>query len=60
MPASAPRLAAAILTVLALVALALSAEAAAAATLDRVRDTGVFRIGYRADARPYSYRNEHG
>ena len=60
MPASAPRLAAAILTALALIVLALSAEAAAAATLDRVRDTGVFRIGYRADARPYSYRNEHG
>jgi ABC-type amino acid transport substrate-binding protein len=54
MPVSAPRLAAAIL------ALALSAETAAAATLDRVRDTGVFRIGYRADAKPYSYRNEHG
>jgi ABC-type amino acid transport substrate-binding protein len=60
MPASAPRLAAAILTALALIVLALSAEAAAAATLDRVRDTGVFRIGYRADAKPYSYRNEHG
>ena len=65
MPASAPRPAAAILTVLALVVLALmvlalSAEAAAAATLDRVRDSGVFRIGYRADAKPYSYRNEHG
>jgi ABC-type amino acid transport substrate-binding protein len=65
MPASAPRPAAAILTasalvVLALMVLALSAEAAAAATLDRVRDSGVFRIGYRADAKPYSYRNEHG
>jgi ABC-type amino acid transport substrate-binding protein len=60
MPAPAPRPAAAILTALAVVVLALSAEAAFAATLDRVRDTGVFRIGYRADARPYSYRNEHG
>ncbi len=25
-----------------------------------MRDSGVFRIGYRADAKPYSYRNEHG
>jgi polar amino acid transport system substrate-binding protein/glutamate/aspartate transport system substrate-binding protein len=33
---------------------------AAAATLDRIRSTGVFRIGYRADAKPYSYRNEKG
>jgi ABC-type amino acid transport substrate-binding protein len=31
-----------------------------AGTLDRVRDTGTFRIGYRADAKPYSYRNEDG
>jgi len=35
-------------------------QAALAGTLDRVRDSGVFRIGYRADAKPYSYRNEHG
>jgi ABC-type amino acid transport substrate-binding protein len=41
-------------------ALAIVAQAAAAATLDRVRDSGVFRIGYRADAKPYSYRNDHG
>jgi ABC-type amino acid transport substrate-binding protein len=60
MPASAPRLAAAILMALALMVLALPAETSGAATLDRVRDTGVFRIGYRADAKPYSYRNEHG
>jgi ABC-type amino acid transport substrate-binding protein len=33
---------------------------AGAATLDRIRDTGLFRIGYRADAKPYSYRNERG
>ena len=31
-----------------------------AATLDRVRQSGVFRIGYRADAKPYSYRNAQG
>lgn len=41
-------------------AAALAAGPASAGTLDRVRDSGVFRIGYRADAKPYSYRNEHG
>jgi ABC-type amino acid transport substrate-binding protein len=41
-------------------ALAIVTQAAAAATLDRVRDSGVFRIGYRADAKPYSYRNDQG
>ena len=35
-------------------------QAASAATLDRVRDSGVFRIGYRADAKPYSYKNDRG
>jgi ABC-type amino acid transport substrate-binding protein len=34
--------------------------AADAATLERVKETGLFRIGYRADAKPYSYRNEKG
>jgi putrescine:ornithine antiporter len=33
---------------------------ARAQTLDRVRDTGKLRIGYRADARPFSYRDESG
>src|ERR1043165_912653 len=42
------------------VALAVGGEAAVAGTLERVRDSGVFRIGYRADARPYSYRNDRG
>src|SRR5690242_980409 len=41
-------------------ALALLAQAASAATLDRIRENGVFRIGYRADARPYSYRDAQG
>jgi ABC-type amino acid transport substrate-binding protein len=31
-----------------------------AGTLDRVRESGTFRIGYRSDAKPYSYRNENG
>jgi ABC-type amino acid transport substrate-binding protein len=33
---------------------------AGAATLDRVRESGVLRIGYREDAPPYAYRNEVG
>jgi ABC-type amino acid transport substrate-binding protein len=43
-----------------LIAVWLSVGPAAAATLDRIRDNGVFRIGYRADARPYSYRDNQG
>jgi ABC-type amino acid transport substrate-binding protein len=33
---------------------------ASAATLDRVRETGKLTLGYRADARPFSYRDEAG
>ena len=40
--------------------LACAPAAVEAATLDRVRDTATFRIGYRADAKPYSFRNENG
>jgi len=58
MPASLPRLSA-LFGALA-VTLSLVPQAATAGTLDRVRDSGVLRIGYRADAKPYSYRNEHG
>jgi ABC-type amino acid transport substrate-binding protein len=36
------------------------ASQAAAGTIERVRDTGVFRIGYRADAKPYSYQDAQG
>jgi ABC-type amino acid transport substrate-binding protein len=46
---------------LALLAAALVIAAQAnAGTIERVRDTGVFRIGYRADAKPYSYQDAHG
>lgn len=41
-------------------ALVIASQAAAAGTLERVRDSGVFRIGYRTDAKPYSYQNEAG
>lgn len=49
----------AVLTAATLAALSF-APVAEASTLDRVRETGTFRIGYRADAKPYSYRNENG
>jgi ABC-type amino acid transport substrate-binding protein len=45
---------------LAAVLLVLISQPLAAATLDRVRETKTFRIGYRADAKPHSYRNERG
>jgi putrescine:ornithine antiporter len=33
---------------------------ASAATLDRVKQTGKLNLGYRADARPFSYKDESG
>lgn len=33
---------------------------AGAATLDRLRESGVLKVGYREDAPPYAYRNEVG
>jgi polar amino acid transport system substrate-binding protein len=38
----------------------LGAAAAQAQTLERVKSTGTFTIGYREDAVPYSYKNELG
>ena len=35
----------------------LVAGVAEAGTLDRIRETGVFKIGYRTDAAPFSYKN---
>src|SRR5262245_35501973 len=35
----------------------LMAGAVEAGTLDRIRETGVFKIGYRTDAAPFSYKN---
>lgn len=48
------------LLALAVLATALIASSVSAATLDRVRDTGVFKIGYRTDAAPYAYKNDLG
>jgi SAM-dependent methyltransferase len=36
------------------------AASAQAQTLERVRDTGIFKIGYREDAAPFSFRNTLG
>ena len=38
----------------------LVAAGAQAQTLERVRDTGTFKIGYREDAAPFSFRNTLG
>jgi polar amino acid transport system substrate-binding protein/glutamate/aspartate transport system substrate-binding protein len=46
--------------VLALLLTIPSADLLMAATLDRARDTGVLRLGFRDDAKPYSYRNADG
>ena len=46
--------------ILAMVLATLAAVPASAATLDRIRETGTIRLGYLADARPFSFRNEAG
>ncbi|MDH3909907.1 MAG: amino acid ABC transporter substrate-binding protein [Rhodospirillales bacterium] len=38
----------------------LQAPAAAAGTLDKLRQTGVLKVGYREDAAPFSYKSEIG
>jgi ABC-type amino acid transport substrate-binding protein len=35
-------------------------HAGAAGLLERIQSSGVFKIGYRADARPFSYRSANG
>ncbi len=42
------------------VALALFGADASAATLDRIKQSGVVKIAYRVDAPPYSYENAIG
>jgi polar amino acid transport system substrate-binding protein/glutamate/aspartate transport system substrate-binding protein len=41
-------------------ATAFIASSVSAGTLDRVRDSGAFKLGYRTDAAPYSYTNALG
>lgn len=48
------------LFICAVFATAFIASSVSAATLDRVRDSGVFKLGYRADAAPYSFKNSLG
>jgi polar amino acid transport system substrate-binding protein len=54
-----PRTAASFITaVVAIVSLA--SDATAAGTLDKIRQSGRIALGYRADAQPFSYRDESG
>ena len=43
-----------------LAAQGLAISSASAQTLQRVADSGVFKIGFREDARPFSYKDEAG
>ena len=45
---------------LALILGALTAVGAEAQTLERIRDSGTFRIGYREDAAPYAHKDSFG
>ncbi|CAH1654697.1 Glutamate Aspartate periplasmic binding protein precursor gltI (TC 3.A.1.3.4) [Hyphomicrobiales bacterium] len=45
---------------IAVLSMAMSSAAFAADTLERVRETGSLRLGFRADAPPYSYRAANG
>lgn len=46
--------------ILAMVLATLAALPTSAATLDRIRETGTIRLGYLADARPFTFRSESG
>ena len=48
------------ITSIALAAVLLASGPTLAGTLDRIAETGTLRIGYRADAAPFSYRNSIG
>lgn len=48
------------MAIAAVVLVASAAVPASAATLDRIRETGSIRLGYMADARPFSFRNDAG
>ena len=48
------------LALLLLSAIVLYATPAAAGVLERLRETGVLKVGVRTDARPYSYSDEKG
>lgn len=48
------------LLVCAVLATAFIASSVSAGTLDRVRESGVFKVGYRTDAPPYAYKNTLG
>lgn len=45
---------------IAIAAFLLAVSGTSAGTLDRIKDTGVMKIGYRTDAPPFSYKNAAG
>jgi ABC-type amino acid transport substrate-binding protein len=45
---------------LTLISCAVASADASAQTLERIRDSGSFRIGYRADAAPYAHKDSFG
>ena len=49
-----------VLTLIVGVLIALSGPAFATGTLERVRESGEFKIGYRSDAVPFSFTNDKG
>ncbi|MEM9684546.1 MAG: transporter substrate-binding domain-containing protein, partial [Pseudomonadota bacterium] len=42
------------------IAVILSVSAVGAETLDRIRDSGTIKLGYREDAPPFSFKNNIG
>ena len=54
-----PRTAASLIAAVIAIA-ALTGDATAAGTLDKIRQSGKIALGYRADAQPFSYRDESG
>ena len=48
------------MTILAVLLVAFAAVPASAATLDRIKETGSIKLGYLADARPLSFKNDAG
>ena len=54
-----PRTAATLIAAVIAIA-ALTGDATAAGTLDKIRQSGKIALGYRADAQPFSYRDESG
>ncbi len=55
-----PRLVGRVCAVFAVGCLTIAAMPASAATLDRIKETGTIKLGYLADTRPFSFKNDAG